>query len=121
MGSALRGIEGSASALGQERLSLLQILDSLCVGLSYGSTVGESELTEDVLGRALDDRYTEVLLGALIIGTSVGSHEVEVKEATYEVSFSDMRLDLGIGGGAIELDDVGGLYDSLVAIVPEGL
>ena len=32
-----------------------------------------------------------------------------------------MRLDLLIGGGAIELDDIGGLDDSLVAIIPEGL
>ena len=90
LSSPLRGIEGSARTLGKERLGLLQILDSLCVGLSYGSTVGEGELTEDVLWGTLDDRYTEVLLGALIVGTSVGSHEVEVEEATYEVCLSDM-------------------------------
>ena len=32
-----------------------------------------------------------------------------------------MRLDLLIGGGAIELDNVRGLDDSLVAIIPEVL
>ena len=32
-----------------------------------------------------------------------------------------MRLDLLVGRGAIELDDIGGLDDSLVAIIPEGL
>ena len=32
-----------------------------------------------------------------------------------------MSLDLLVGGGAVELDNVRGLDDSLVAIIPEGL
>ena len=100
---------------------MLQVFNSLCIGLCYGSTVGERELIKDILWSTLDDRYTEVLLWILVVGTAVGSHEVEVEEATHEVGFSHMSLDLFISGSAIELDDIGGLDDSLVAIIPEGL
>ena len=100
---------------------MLEVLNSLCISFCYGSTVGESELIEDVLWSTLDDRYTEVLLWILVVGTAIGSHEVEVEEATHEVGFSHMSLDLLVGGGAVELDNVRGLDDSLVAIIPEGL
>ena len=79
------------------------------------------QITRDVVGRSVDNRHTKILVRCLVVWTAESTDKIEIHHAPDKIAFAELVVHFSIAAFRNHLNDIGGLCDSFISIIPEVL